>query len=161
MFLFWKFPFASTPKIKSSSGIEIELPDTKPWQENMVLGQLHDLFTNCKAFWGREGEDQPCSIEQVSQSPYYFSQTPSDRPKDEGLAPLTLLSGNHDSFLAEASHENSPVVWTLNHEGKYKCSLGVNSACVAITHLSREEILKEVREFYGNVPDDVEYIEIK
>ncbi|QPJ61875.1 MAG: hypothetical protein G3M70_08315 [Candidatus Nitronauta litoralis] len=160
-FLFWKFPFSSNPKIKSSSGFEIELPDTKPWQENMALGQLRDLFINCKTFWEREEADQPCSLEHVSQSPYYFSQTPGDRPKDEGVAPVTLLSGNRENFSAEASHENSPVVWTINSEGKFKCSLGLNSACVAITHLSRKEILKEVREYYGDVPDDVEYIEIK
>ncbi len=159
--LFWTGHLTPGPILKVSPGVQIELPETEPWQENMALGQLHDLFANCKTFWGQEGEDQPCSIEQVSQSPYYFSQTPGDRPKDEGFARVTLLSGNIENFSAESSHENSPVVWTINSEGKFKCSLRAHKACVAITHLTREEILAEVREYYGDVPDDVEYIEIK
>lgn len=159
--LFWTGHLTPGPILKVSPGVEIELPNTEPWQENMALGQLQDLYINCENFWQQEGDDQPCSIEQVSQSPYYFSQAPSDRPKDEGFAPVTLLSGNREGFSAKASHENSPVIWTINNEGKFKCSLGVHKACVAITHLTREEILAEVREYYGDVPDDVDYIEIQ
>ncbi len=159
--LFWTGHLTPAPLLKISPGVEIELPATEPWQENMARGQLQDLYINCKTFWEQEGVGQACTLEAVSQSPYYFSQTPSDRPEDEGFAPVTMLSGNRDNFSAQSSHENSPVMWTINDEGKFKCSLGAHRACVAITHLTREEILAEVREFYGEVPDDVEYIEIK
>lgn len=158
--LLWTNPFGPA-LVKVAPDVEVVLPETEPWQENMAKGQLQELYMNCKMFWDREGDDQPCSIEQVSHAPYHFSQTPKDRDEDEGFAPVTLTTGFKTGFSARANHENSSVVWTIDNAGEFNCSLGVESACEAITHLTREEILAEAREFAGDVPDDAQYIEIK
>ena len=148
-----------SPKIRVAPDIEIELPDTEPWQENMARGQLLHLHRNCEILWKQEGDMEPCSIEKLTGPGYYFSLHPVDWTKEQGTVEVAIETGYPPNFIAHARHVNSPVKWTINHDEHFKCSLGNAWACNVITHVPREDILREVREYVGDVLDDTDYID--
>lgn len=127
----------------------------------MARGQLLDLHRNCQHWWDQEGTETPCAIYEVSESPYDFRPHPVDWEEGDGTVEVTIENGNRARFLATARHENSPVTWAIDRDGKFTCSLGSASACEAAIHLDHEVVLKEVREYGGvDVPESADYMEV-
>lgn len=130
------------------------------WQETYAWGQLQELFNNCKLYWERE--DNPCNLEDIKERPYYYKDVPSDRDPEEGRVEVNLVSGYRDSFEATARHEKSPIVWSIDANGETTCSLGSTNACWNASHLTKKEVIDEVKSVFGeDVPDNVGSVEFK
>ncbi|PIQ95946.1 MAG: hypothetical protein COV67_12195 [Nitrospinae bacterium CG11_big_fil_rev_8_21_14_0_20_56_8] len=133
----------------------------QPYRENFAREQLMSLYRNCELFWEQEGTGTPCTPPAISEPPYTFSLNPPDRPRDEGTVEIKIESGGMDSFFATAQHEESEIVWGMDSAGRVRCINFDPEECEARTHLSRQEVLDEVREFAGPVDDNATSIEVK
>lgn len=144
---------------RSSSSITVQT-SSEPWQENYAWGQLQDIYRSCKAYWEQNGT--PCTLEDIDELPYLYQEIPVDRTPEEGFVEVELVSGDLEDFEATARHENSDIVWTIDADGITTCSLGSADACWNASHLSRKEVMDEVKSVFGDdVPDNARSMEIK
>ncbi len=154
--------FAFVPAGSKDSPVSGTQPRwSEPWQENMARGQLWELRNNCRLFWQREGGGAECRIDAITQPPYGFTLQPPEWSADMGSAHVTLISGYAETFAATAKHADSDIVWELDLEGEVRCMNFAQELCERRTHFNREPLVREAREWGGNVDADSRYVVIE